>query len=90
MDCIKSSHFKYNDFSSNFSELLEQNKSVIIHHPNLQTLAIEIFKVKNIMAPELLRKCFPTRKAIIILKNSTVLPVEVLRLSCMAQELYLG
>ena len=34
----------YNDFSSSFSELLEKDKSVAIHHRNLQTLAYEIFK----------------------------------------------
>ena len=38
----------YNDFSSSFSELLEKDKSVTIHHCNLQTLAYEIFKVKKI------------------------------------------
>ena len=37
----------YNDFSSRFSELLEKDKSVTIHHRNLQTLAYEIFKVKK-------------------------------------------
>ena len=44
----------YNDFSSSFSELLEKDKSVNIHHRNLQTLAYGIFKVKNNMAPEIL------------------------------------
>ena len=39
----------YNDFSSSFSELLEKDKSVTIHHRNLQTLAYEIFKVKKNM-----------------------------------------
>ena len=37
----------YNDFSSSFSEFLEKDKSVTIHHRNLQTLAYEIFKVKK-------------------------------------------
>ena len=37
----------YNDFSSSFSELLEKEKFVPIHHRNLQTLAYEIFKVKK-------------------------------------------
>ena len=39
----------YNDFSSSFSEFLEKDKSVTIHHRNLQTLAYEIFKVKKNM-----------------------------------------
>ena len=37
----------YNDFSSSFSGLLEKDKSVTIHHRNLQTLAYEIFRVKE-------------------------------------------
>ena len=37
----------HNDFSSGFSEPLEKEKSVTIHHRNLQTLAFEVFKVKN-------------------------------------------
>ena len=37
----------YNDFSSTFSELLEKDKSVTIHHRNLQALAYEILKVKK-------------------------------------------
>ena len=36
-----------NDFSSSFSELLQKDKSVTIHHSNLQTLPYEIFKVKK-------------------------------------------
>ena len=37
----------YNNFPSVFSELLEKDKSVTIHHRNLQTLAYEIYKVKT-------------------------------------------
>ena len=36
----------YNDFSSRFPELFEKDKSLTIHHRNLQTLPYEIFKVK--------------------------------------------
>ena len=34
----------YNDYLSSFSVILEKDKSVTIHHRNLQTLAYEIFK----------------------------------------------
>ena len=45
MDWVLS--LEYNDFSSGFSELLENDKSVTIYHRNIQTLAYEIFKVKK-------------------------------------------
>ena len=32
----------YNDFQSTFDELLIRDKSFLIHHQNIQTLAIEI------------------------------------------------
>ena len=37
----------YNDGKSTFSELLTKDKSVTVHSRNLQTLATEMFKVKN-------------------------------------------
>ena len=63
----------YNDFSSSFSELLEKDKSVTIHHRNLKTLAYEIFKVKNNMAPEILAEIFPQKESNYSLRNSTAL-----------------
>ena len=63
----------YNDFKSSFSELLEKGKSVTIHHRNLQTLAYEIFKVKNNMAPEILTEIFPQKESTYSLRNSTTL-----------------
>ena len=35
----------YNDFQSTFDELLDRDKSFTIHHQNIQTLAIEIYKI---------------------------------------------
>ena len=49
----------YNDFSS--------------HYRNLQTLAYEIFKVKNNMAPEILTEIFPQKESNYSLRNSTTL-----------------
>ena len=37
----------YNDYISTFENLLNQDGSVSIHNKNLQTLAIEMFKVGN-------------------------------------------
>ena len=63
----------YNDFSSSFSELLGKDKSVTIHHRSLQTLAYEIFKVKNNMAPEILTEIFPQKESNYSFRNSTAL-----------------
>ena len=63
----------YNDFSSSFSELLEKDKSVTIHHRNLQTLAYEIFKVKNNMAPKILTEIFPQKESNYSLRNSAAM-----------------
>ena len=65
--------FIYNHFSSSFSEHLEKDKSVTIHHRNLQTLAYEIFKVKRNMAPEILAEIFPQKESNYSLRNSTAL-----------------
>ena len=62
-----------NDFSSSFSELSEKDKSVTIHHHNLQTLAYEISKVKNNMASEILPEIFPQKESNYSLWNSTAL-----------------
>ena len=58
----------YDDFTSSFTELLEKDNSVTIHQKNLQALAIEMFKVKNNIGPEILNevfkikdKCYNTR-----------------------------
>ena len=63
----------YNDFSSSFSELLENGKSVTIHHRNLQTLAYETFKVKNNMAPKILTEIFPQKESNYSLRNSAAM-----------------
>ena len=76
--CINGLHARalslvYNDFSSSFSELSEKDKSVTIHHHNLQTLAYETSKVKNNMASEILPGIFPQKESNYSLGNSTAL-----------------
>ena len=48
----------YGDYTSSFEELLIRDKTVCIHHRNIQRVAIEMFKVKNNLSPEILKGLF--------------------------------
>ena len=48
----------YNDYTSTFNDLLIMDKSVCVHHRNLQQLAIEMFKVKNNLSPPFMQELF--------------------------------
>ena len=48
----------YDDRQSTFEELLNINKSVTIHHRNVQVLATELYKVHHGLAPELINDIF--------------------------------
>lgn len=48
----------YGDYTTSFEELLIKDKSVSIHHRNIQTVAIEMFKVKNNLCPEFITFLF--------------------------------
>ena len=45
----------YNDTSSPFQELLQRNRSVSIHHKDIQTLTAEVFKVVNKICPPIMK-----------------------------------
>ena len=53
-----------NDYSSDFNILLENNNDICNHHRNIQALLIEVFKMKNELAPpimeSILNKIFNT------------------------------
>ena len=49
------------DKASDFSELLEKDCSVSIHHQNIQQLAIEMFKVSKCLCPEIVKRLFQLR-----------------------------
>ena len=51
----------YNDKQSSYEELLIKDGTVSIHHRNIQTLAAEMFKVKNEMSPEIIYDIFTQR-----------------------------
>ena len=46
----------YQDNSLSFAKLLEKDNSVTIPQRNLQLLATDIFKLKNRLAPEIMKK----------------------------------
>lgn len=53
----------YNDKESSFSELLIKDRSVSIHVRNIQALMVELYKVKNNLAPVLVSQVFELRSA---------------------------
>ena len=48
----------YRDEISSFDELLAKDGSVTVHHRNLQSLAIEMYKVFTGVAPSFMRNIF--------------------------------
>ena len=50
------------DNQSSFKELLEKYHSVTVHHKNLQALVTEIFKVKNDLAPDIMKDVFELKE----------------------------
>ena len=54
----------YQNNNLSFSELLDLDHSVTVHHKNLQVPVTEIYKVKNGIAPEIM-KDFRTTKSFV-------------------------
>ena len=48
----------YNDYNANFEDLLIKDKSMTVHHRNIQQLAIEMFKVKLGVSPLIMSEIF--------------------------------
>ena len=52
----------YNDKTSSFEQLLENDNSVSIHHRNIQTLTTEMHKVTNGLSPQIMNEIFQIRE----------------------------
>ena len=48
----------YEDYTTTYDDLLKRDGSVRIHHKNIQLVAVEMFKVKNDLCPELMKCLF--------------------------------
>ena len=54
----------FNDNKSTFRELLLKDNSVTVHERNIQTLAIELYKILNGLSPEIMSQVFPLKEDI--------------------------
>ena len=61
----------YKGYVSSFEHFLKRDKSVTIHHRNIQSLAIELFKVKQNLPNSILRNIFQTRSVSYNLRSQT-------------------
>ena len=52
----------YNDYESTFDDLLTKDGSVTVHHSNIQTLAIKLYKVHNNMSQTIFGDLFGEEK----------------------------
>ena len=60
----------YSDRSSSFEDQLKKDNSVSIHHRNIQALVIEMLKVKNNIAPEIIKELFAPKVSPYELRNN--------------------
>ena len=58
----KALRLTYKDNKSSFKQLLEKEHSVTVHQKNLQVLVTEIFKVKNNLAPDIMKDVFELKE----------------------------
>ena len=52
----------YKDNQSSFKELLEKDHSVTVRHKHLQALVTVIYKVKDVLAPDIMKDAFELKE----------------------------
>ena len=52
----------YDDYHTSFEDLLRRNNTMSIHHRNIQQVAIEMFKIRHKVGPQLLNDLFCEKK----------------------------
>ena len=55
----RSLHIVFRDYNSSFKDLLKNDNCVCIHHRNIQSLAVEPFKVKENLSNTIMSDIFP-------------------------------
>ena len=88
----KALRITYGDISSSFENLLKTDDSVSIHHRNIQTLATEMFKVKNNIVPKFMKQLFASKMSSYDLRNNNSIKRRRVNSVCHVTELvfYLG
>ena len=65
----KIAFFLKQSFLTDFESLLQNNRDIRNHHKNIQSLMIEIFRIKNELAPPIMDSMFERRNEPYNLRN---------------------
>ena len=52
----------YDDYTSSFKDLQQKDGSVSVHHQNIHSIAIEMYKIKNKLSPKIVQTIFQQRE----------------------------
>ena len=52
----------YDDYTTSFKDLLQNDGPVSVHHQNIHSIAIEMYKIKNKLSPKIVQTIFQQRE----------------------------